>query len=70
MALRQSKASKWAAEYKKQMDERPEAQNRAKLNSQQEIDAIADRIIRSEQTSPTRSAWSAYRHSNQRRRAS
>ncbi len=48
MPLRHSKASKWAAEQKKLKDQRPNSENRIRMNSQEEIDALADLIIQVE----------------------
>lgn len=48
MPLRHSRASRLAAEEKKLKDQRPNAQNRVRINSQAEIDALADLILQRE----------------------
>jgi hypothetical protein len=69
MPLRHSRASRLAAEEKKQKDERPNAQNRVRMNSQQEIDALADLIIRRERGRQPGGAWSAYTYTEAKRSA-
>jgi hypothetical protein len=80
MPLRHSKASKWAAEQKKLKDQRPNAENRVRMNSQEEIDALADLIIQVErgrqpqpqrQRRPQRSGngWSDYTYTEVKRSA-
>jgi hypothetical protein len=60
MPLRHSRASRWAAEEKRLKDQRPvRAQNRARVNNQQEIDALADLIVGRRRAAQLGSAWSA-----------
>ena len=78
MPLRHSKASKWAAEQKKLKDQRPNSENRIRMNSQEEIDALADLIIqveRGRQPQPQQrrqrpgNGWSDYTYTEVKRSA-
>jgi hypothetical protein len=69
MPLRHSRASRLAAEEKKLKDEREHSENRIKMNSQQEIDALADLMIRRERGRPRAGAWSEYTYTEVKRSA-
>jgi hypothetical protein len=72
MPLRHSRASRLAAEEKKLKDQRPDAHNRARVNSQTEIDALADLIIQRERGRrpvTARSAWSSSTYTTVKRSA-
>jgi hypothetical protein len=68
MPLRHSRASRLAAEEKKLKDQRPDAQNHVRINSQTEIDALADLILERER-GRQRTAWSSATYTTVRRSA-